>query len=156
MKIKNPKLLISLIAINQIAGFVGSIFTTNSIPTWYASLNKPPFNPPNWIFGPVWITLYTLMGISIYLIFTSKSKQKKSLIVLYFVHLAVNTTWSVVFFGLQDVLLALITISLLWGMIAILVFKFYKINENAAYLLIPYLTWVSFATILNYNIWLLN
>ncbi len=107
MKIKKPLLLISSILLSQLAGFVGAIATTPAIPGWYAFLIKPSFNPPSWIFGPVWTTLYTLMGISLYIIW-SKGYHKKNIkfaVNLFFLHLAINSIWSVTFFGLKNLAL---------------------------------------------------
>lgn len=156
-KIKNIPLLIGLILLCEGAGIIGSLFTFSSIPTWYASLNKPIFSPPNWIFGPVWTTLYALMGISLYLVISDKRKviRKKALIV-FGIQLLLNTTWSIVFFGLRDPLLALVNIILLWTAILFTIKYFYKINKFAGNLLIPYILWVSFAALLNLAIVLLN
>ena len=158
MKIKNPKLLIFSIGISQLAGIIGSVFTTSEIANWYVFLNKPFFNPPNWLFGPVWIILYTLMGISLYLVWVKGYKEEniKRTVNIFLVHLAVNSLWSIVFFGLHDLGLALVIIFTLWLMILYLIKLFWNIEKIAAYLLIPYLLWVSFASILNYSIWMLN
>ncbi|MFC1710057.1 TspO/MBR family protein [Patescibacteria group bacterium] len=158
MKIKNPKLLIFSIGISQLAGIIGSVFTTSEIDNWYVFLNKPSFNPPNWIFGPVWIILYTLMGISLYLVWLKGYKEEniKRAVNFFLIHLAVNSLWSIVFFGLHDLRLALVIIFTLWLMILYLIKLFLNINKIAAYLLIPYLLWVSFASLLNYSIWILN
>jgi len=146
-----------VIVIAQIAGFLGSIFTTSSINSWYNTLNKPSWNPPNWIFAPVWTTLFTFMGIASYLIWQNKKNPfSKKALDLYSIHLILNILWSVFFFGLKNPLLALVEIVFLWLIILILIFKFYKINKTAAYLMIPYLAWVSFATILNASIVFLN
>ncbi len=157
-KVKNIPTIISFILLCQLAGVLGSFFTLDSILTWYATLNKPSFNPPNWIFGPVWTTLYTMMGISLYLIGQKglKNKKVKFAFWLFLVHLAVNTLWSIIFFGLQNLSLALVVIIILWILIIWTIYLFYKLNTIAAYLLIPYAFWVSFATILNYFILKLN
>lgn len=159
MKKINWKLLFFSIVISQSAGFIGSFFTANSVRTWYLTLEKPFFNPPSWVFAPVWTTLYTLMGIALYLVWqkTLTSKKGNAFAVWFFLaHLVVNALWSVIFFGAKDLLAALITILVLWGMIAYLIKLFYPVNKNAAYLLLPYLAWVSFATLLNAAILLLN
>lgn len=145
------KLFISLL-LPQLAGLVGSLFTISAIPTWYATLNKPSFSPPNWIFGPVWTTLYILMGISLYLVW---SKGKKG-VMLFKLHLILNALWSILFFGLRSPMLGLIAIIILWTMILALIKIFWKIDKTASILLWPYLAWVSFATILNLAILLLN
>lgn len=142
----------------QMAGIIGSLATTSAIPTWYATLIKPEFSPPNWLFGPVWITLYTMMGIAFYLIFAKglKKKKVKMASIVFLVHLALNTMWSLVFFGLKDIGLAFLIIFVLWLMIAWLIKLFFAIDKRASFLLIPYYAWVSFALILNFAIWQLN
>lgn len=145
------KLIISLL-LPQLAGLVGSLFTFSAIPTWYATLNKPSFSPPNWIFGPVWTILYILMGISLYLVW---SKGKRG-VALFKFHLVINSSWSIVFFGLRSPFLGLIVIVVLWITILALIRIFWKINKLASVLLWPYLAWVSFATVLNFAILILN
>ncbi|HOZ56042.1 MAG: TspO/MBR family protein [Parcubacteria group bacterium ADurb.Bin316] len=146
------------VAVCQLAGIVGSLFTAPAIPTWYAALKKPSFNPPSWLFGPVWITLYTMMGVSLYLIWQKRGEIKLAwpAIIFFLIHLAVNASWSIIFFGQKNIIGALILIVALWFMIVASIFLFYKINKTAAYLLVPYLLWVSFASILNYSLWRLN
>ena len=139
----------------NLAGFIGSVFTMPSIPTWYAALVKPAFNPPNWIFGPVWTLLYILMGIALYLVWQKRAGARAA-IWLFLVHLVINALWSVVFFGWHEILWAFVVIILLWLMIVALIWMFYKVNKTAAYLLVPYLLWVSFASLLNYALWSLN
>ncbi len=144
------KLIITVIGC-ELVGLVGTPFTVAAIPTWYQSLNKPFFSPPNWIFGPVWTALYLLMGISAYLVWIKKGALNYFLIQLF-----LNFLWSVLFFGLRSPLLGFIDIVTLWIFILITILQFYKISKPAAYLLIPYLLWVSFATLLNLSIILLN
>ena len=151
------KLLVAII-ICQLAGLLGSLFTTPAIDTWYAEINKPSFNPPNWLFGPVWIILFLLMGIALYLVW-QKGLDKpvnKLAFWLFIAHLFFNTLWSIVFFGQKNIGLALLDISFLWLFIIYLIFSFCNIDKRAAYLLVPYFLWVSFATLLNYSIWQLN
>lgn len=157
MKIEWTKLIFSIL-ICQSAGIVGSVFTFSAIPTWYSTLIKPSFGPPNYLFGPVWTILYMLMGISLYLIWQKglKKKEVKKAIVLFLVHLIFNTGWSIIFFGLKNIALALAEIIVLLVLIIAIIMKFYRIDKTAAYLLIPYLIWVSFATYLNYYLWILN
>ena len=151
MKKRNIRqLLLSIIAC-QVAGFVGSLFTVGALPVWYAGLVKPSFNPPGWIFGPVWTALYIVMGVSVYLV-----RQKKHAVRLFLIHLVFNAGWSVVFFGLRSILGGMVALVVLWGFIIFLIREFYRINRTAAYLLIPYLLWVSFAGVLNFSILLLN
>jgi benzodiazapine receptor len=158
MDFKKLKLFIFSILICQFAGVIGSIFTINSIPTWYLAIKKPLFNPPNWIFGPVWTTLFFMMGIALYLILTrgTKTKKAKSAIGVFGIQLALNTLWSIIFFGLKAPLYALVELSVLWVFILLSIIRFYKISKPAAYLLIPYIVWVSFAAVLNLSIVLLN
>lgn len=154
----NYKRLIISLALPQLAGIIGSLFTTPAISTWYATLQRPSFSPPNWLFGPVWITLYILMGISVYLIWqkVEKNKTARGALWLFWIHLFFNAIWSIIFFGLQNLGMAFINIIIIWLLIVALVIKFWKINCWASYLLIPYLLWVSFASVLNYFIWYLN
>lgn len=154
----NYKRLGFSLIITQLAGIVGSFFTSPAIPGWFATLEKPFFNPPNWLFGPVWFLLYAMMGVSIYLIWeeVGKNKYTKKAMTLFWIHLFFNATWSIIFFGMQNLLLALVNIVIIWVFIIVLIKEFYSINRVSSYLLIPYLLWVSFATLLNYSIWQLN
>jgi len=158
MNYRNIGKLIFSIIIAHSAGIVGSLFTMSAISTWYESLIKPAFNPPNWIFGPVWLLLYTLMGIALYFIWQKglNNKQVRFTFIFFITHLIFNALWSIVFFGLQNILLALIVILVLWTMILALILLSWKIDKRASYLLIPYLLWVSFATLLNFSILQLN
>ncbi|MFC1625546.1 TspO/MBR family protein [Patescibacteria group bacterium] len=151
-------LLFYSIFLCQLAGILGSVFTISSIPTWYAGLIKPSFNPPGWLFGPVWTILYTLMGISLFLIWKKgfNKKRVKDAIVIFAIQLGLNAIWSPIFFGLKNTLLALFVIVVLLFFLLRTIFSFYKINKTASYLLIPYLLWSSFATVLNFSIWFLN
>jgi len=145
--------LIIAILICQLAGVFGSLFTSPSIETWYAQLEKPFFTPPSWAFGPVWITLYTLMGISLYLVWDKKDKFAIS---IFGVQLVLNVLWSLLFFGLQNPFYGLVEIIALWFAILITIVKFYKIDKRAGIILIPYILWVSVAAALNYYILILN
>ena len=141
----------------QVAGFLGSLFTTPAIPTWYATLKKPFFNPPNWIFSPVWISLFILMGISLFLIWRNPGHPKfKTALIFFFVQLILNIFWSVAFFGLRLPLLGLIDIILLWIAILLTIQNSLKVSKMAGLLLLPYLLWVSFAALLNFSLWFLN
>ena len=150
--------LIIAILVCQLAGVVGSIFTAPSIATWYSKLQKPFFSPPNWVFAPVWITLFTLIGISLYLIWNKGLKDKlvKVSISVFAVQLILNVLWSFLFFGLQNPFYGLIEIIMLWIAILITILKFYKVDKRAGLLLLPYILWVSIATVLNYYIFVLN
>ncbi|MEK7112834.1 MAG: TspO/MBR family protein [Patescibacteria group bacterium] len=139
-----------------LVGVLGSIFTSPAIPTWYASLNKPFFNPPSWLFAPVWTILYLMMGYAAYLVSQSKSKLKATALKYFWLQLTANFFWSLIFFGLRHPTLAFLEIIILWVLIYKTKLEFLKISKLAGYLLIPYLLWVSFATLLNLSIVLLN
>ena len=150
---RSLKLTIS-IAIPLIVSIIGGLFTSSSVSTWYLELAKPSFNPPSWIFGPVWIVLYLLMGISLYLIWTKK--YNKAAFLAFGIQLGLNLLWSILFFGMKSPLYAFIEIILLWISIFITIIYFHRINKVSAYLLLPYILWVSFAAILNLAILILN
>ena len=150
------KLLASII-ICQLAGIIGAVFTTPSISGWYAGLNKPFFNPPNWLFGPVWTLLYLLMGIALYVIWNQKDGvETKTALIFFAVQLGLNTLWSIIFFGMRLPSVAFIEILILLLFIILTIVKFFPISKASAYLLIPYLLWVSFASLLNFYIIKLN
>jgi translocator protein len=157
VKINYFKLVFSIV-ICQLAGFIGSFFTVSSVSTWYLTLNKPFFNPPGWLFGPVWIILYFLMGISLYIVWNKGIKSSKSKIALsvFGLQLILNSLWSILFFGLKSPLLAFVEIIILWIAILSTLIYFHRISKIASYLLIPYILWVSFAAILNFSIYYLN
>lgn len=150
--------VITSIVICLLAGFIGSIFTSPSIPTWFASLKKPVISPPNWIFGPVWTTLYILMGIAAYLVWDKGTKKKpiRTALYVFAVQLILNTVWSILFFGLHSPALAFIEIVILWTAIMLTIVYFFRVSKPASYLLIPYICWVSFAAVLNLMIWIMN
>lgn len=149
--------LVTSIIICQLAGIIGAVFTTSSISGWYAGLNKPFFNPPNWLFGPVWTLLYLLMGISLYLIWNQKNGAGiKTALIFFAIQLGLNTLWSIIFFGMHLPLVAFLEILILLLFIALTITKFFPISKISAYLLIPYLLWVSFASLLNFYIVKLN
>ncbi|MDY9924788.1 TspO/MBR family protein [Methanosarcina sp.] len=156
-KVNLSRLLVSVI-ICQLAGVIGSIFTSSSLESWYILLEKPAFNPPSWIFFPVWTTLYTLMGISLYLVWEKGLQQRevKVGIFLFGLQLGLNILWSLLFFGLKAPYYAFLEILVLWFAILLTSIKFWKVSKKASMLLIPYILWVSFAALLNYQIWVLN
>ncbi len=158
MSKKNIFKLALCLAVCQAAGAFGSIFTAPAITAWYAGLIKPPFSPPNWIFAPAWIVLYFLMGASLYLIVSAPAghPQRRAGLIIFVVQLILNAAWSIIFFGLRSPFYAFIEIILLWISIMITMIVFSRIRKSAAYLLSPYLFWVSFAAILNFSIWWLN
>jgi tryptophan-rich sensory protein len=174
------KLLISII-ICELAGFVGSVFTMPEINGWYKNLNKPSFNPPSWIFGPVWTIIFILMGISLYIVWSKKweiknktksdkikawnslsqkffsgSWQKANIILIFVTQLTLNVLWSIIFFGAHSPGVAFFEILMLWVAIIFTIINFYRVSKNAALLLIPYILWVSFAGFLNLFIWIIN
>jgi translocator protein len=150
------KLILSLI-LTLGTGAVAGIFTGQSVSGWYATLNQPSFNPPNWVFGPVWSTLYFLMGISLYLVWKQKpSAERNHAILIFIVQLVLNFLWSFLFFYFHMIGAALIDIILLWVTILTMIVLFFKIRPVAAYLNIPYLLWVSFASVLNTSYFFLN
>lgn len=156
MRINYLKLVISLI-LCQLAGIIGSIFTTPSIPGWYATLEKPAFTPPNWIFAPVWTFLFFLMGITLYLIWQAYPKKvAKSALLFFGLQLGLNVLWSVIFFGLRSPFIAFIEIVILWMAILLTMIKTIEVSKVGGYLLVPYILWVNFAAVLNFFLWRLN
>lgn len=142
----------------ELVGNASTPFILAAIPTWYQTLNKPPFSPPNWIFGPTWTILYFLMGVATFLVWEKGLKEKGVKVALYYfsAQLFLNFLWSILFFGLHSAILGLIDIAALWVLIALTIMKFFPVSKTASYLLIPYILWVSFATILNFAIVVLN
>ncbi len=151
------KLIIS-IAIPLAVGAIAGAFTASSVDGWFTTINKPSFNPPNWIFAPVWTTLYIMMGIAFFLVWKSNEsvEEKRPAIVFYFAQLLLNFLWSFIFFYAQEPGWAVVDIIALWLMILVTIIYFARISKVAAWLLVPYICWVSFATVLNFAIWKLN
>ena len=140
-----------------LAGAIGSAFTYSAIPVWYAGLLKPSFNPPNYLFGPVWSLLYLLMGYSFYLVLKSDSSEdKKNAVRVFVIQLVLNSLWSIGFFGLRSPILGVFVIIPLWMFIFVMITRFYRINKIAGLINIPYFLWVSFASLLNISIFILN
>ncbi|MBI5135475.1 tryptophan-rich sensory protein [Candidatus Uhrbacteria bacterium] len=165
MKISTTSKLIISIGVSELAGIIGSVFTTPSITGWYAALMKPALNPPAWVFGPVWITLYALIGGAFFFVWNQHTNKleyigmlrwRKISITVFFVQLILNSLWSIIFFGLRSPGGALIEIVFLWVAILATIIFFYNISKPAALLLVPYILWVSFAMYLNSAIWVLN
>jgi len=169
------------IIICEFAGVIGSIFTMPSIGNWYKDLEKPFFNPPNWIFAPVWTLLFLLMGTAFYLVwqekwviknsieilnniknyswikkFLDRISTKEGVILIFFVQLFLNILWSFIFFGLHRTGFAFLELLVLWVAILLTIISFYRISKKAAYMLYPYIFWVSFAGVLNFMLWFLN
>jgi translocator protein len=151
------KLFIS-VGITLLVGGLGGFFTSSAVKGWYALANKPSFNPPNWIFAPVWTLLYLLMGIALYLVWKSDTAQglKQMAIGLFAIQLVLNFFWSIIFFYAHQPGWAFVEIIVLWTMILLTILWFGKISPTAAWLLVPYISWVSFASVLNFSIWKLN
>ena len=140
------------------AALIGSIFTASSIPVWYENLLKPSFSPPNWLFGPVWTVLYLLMAVAGWLVWQQRGRNPTIALplALFGIQLVLNTLWSVLFFGLQAPGTALVEIIVLWAAILATLLSFRQVSKGAGWLLVPYLAWVSFAAVLNFEIWRLN
>jgi tryptophan-rich sensory protein len=149
-------MLVACILIPQLAGGIGSLATMSEIPTWYAGLQKPSFNPPNWIFGPVWGSLFLLMGISLYLVVKRGIARHRTAVGVFGLQLALNVLWSVLFFGMHRPDYSLVEIAALLAAIIWNAVLFYRITPWAGLLLVPYACWVSFASFLNFTIWRLN
>lgn len=158
MNTKNWLTLVGFITLSEAAGIIGSIFTAPSIRGWYDTLIRPDIAPPNWVFGPVWTTLFALMGIAAFLVWKRGLEHRNVKIALgiFAVQLVLNTLWSIIFFGLRSPGGALIEIVFLWFAILVTIVVFSKISRAAAWLLVPYIAWVSFAAYLNFSIWMLN
>ncbi len=156
MKSKNIILFFSIL-LPLLFGGVSGFLTAEAIPGWYVTLNQPSFNPPNWVFGPVWTTLYIVMGISLYkIVLSPPSKGKKTALIAFFFQLVLNFFWSLIFFRWHLIGFALMEIIVMWFSIAFMIYKFKKLNKFAAYINIPYLCWVSFASVLNASYYFLN
>lgn len=150
------KLIVS-VGIPLAVGAVAGMFTAKAVPEWFSSLNKPVFSPPDWLFGPVWTVLYLLMGISLFLIWREEPGNTRTLaIVIFIVQLFLNFVWSFLFFYFKMIGFALLEIIVLWLNILLMIFVFYRINPVSAYINIPYLLWVSFASVLNAAYFFLN
>jgi len=158
MKAKNIGTLALAIIIAQAAGIIGSLFTMSEIAGWYSGLIKPEFNPPAWVFGPVWTTLYALMGVAAWLVWRQRERgvDVRKALAVFGVQLVLNALWSIIFFNLHSIEGALIEIVLLWLAIVYTMILFYRISKPAMWLLVPYILWVSFASYLTYALWRLN
>ena len=146
---------ILFLSITFSASLIGGLATINFKEPWYSLLNKPVFNPPDWVFGPVWTSLYIMMTVSIWLYWHTKNKDIKT-VYIYSIHLIFNTTWSVVFFVFHNMVLALFILIILIAFIINLILRFKRVNMISVYLMIPYLLWCSFALILNTSLIILN
>jgi benzodiazapine receptor len=158
MKIRDVLIFILSVALCLVPGVVGSIFTTSAIPTWYAGLVKPAFNPPNWVFGPVWTALYLMMGIALFLVVRDGMREPRVKVAaaLFVAQLFLNGLWSYIFFGLRSPGWALVEILALWISILVTIVACFRVSRAAGWLLVPYILWVTFAAVLNGAIWRLN
>lgn len=157
MNLKSIFKLAVSISLPLLIGAIAGIFTSKAVPEWYASLNRPSFSPPNWVFGPVWTTLYVLMGISFYMIWkSSPGKDKNRAMTIYFIQLFFNFIWSFIFFYFKLIGWALADIIILWLLLAAMIVLFYRVKPAAAFMNIPYLLWVTFASVLNGAYFVLN
>lgn len=157
MSIASWPQLILFIIICEAVGIAGSFFTVKAIPTWYEKLRQPSFRPPNWLFGPVWTLLYALMGISAYLVYQNRQLPLAKVGLIFFlIQLALNAIWTPLFFGAKKLDWAFFEIAFMWVFIVLSVVYFFVIVPLAGWLMLPYIVWVSFASLLNYSIWQLN
>ena len=154
----NTLKLIIAVAIPLVVGGTSGFFTVTGVESWYQAINKPSWNPPNWVFGPVWTSLYILMGVALFLVWKAdtSAELKKIAVGLFAIQLLLNCCWSFIFFYLQQPGWAVVELAALWLFILLTIFAFAQVNKTAAWLLVPYISWVSFAGILNYTIWKLN
>lgn len=157
-KVRDLVALVVAVVVPLLIGGIGSIPTFSSIPTWYAQLNKPPWNPPDGLFGPVWTLLYILMGVAAWLVWRSgwQAPNVRSALILFAVQLVFNVLWSIIFFGLRSPGPALVEIVILWLLILATTVQFFRLNTIGGVLMLPYLLWVSFASVLNATVWSLN
>ena len=154
--LKNKFLSFTLfLTITFSASIIGRLTTFSSKEPWYSQLEKSKFNPPDWIFAPVWTTLYFMMTLAVWIFWHSKNRDTNT-IYIYFIHILLNTTWSIVFFAMHNIFLALINLMILVLLIIVLTLRFKRVNNVSAYLMIPYLLWSCYALTLNFNLYLLN
>ncbi len=157
-RLKDISKLVISIAVCEGAGLIGGLFTASAISTWYATLQKPSFTPPNWLFAPAWTTLYLLMAIAAFAVWRKGEVNQRIITALSFfcAQLALNMLWSFVFFGIKSPFAGVVVIVGLWVAILITIVKFSRVSKLAGILMLPYILWVSFAVALNISIWILN
>lgn len=154
-------LFVAVLAV-ELVGASGSVFTARGLAEWYGTLERPARAPPNWVFGPVWTTLFALVGVAVWLVWRAvgssppRGRRARTALGVFVVHFAFNLGWSAAFFGLQSIELGLGVVAVLWGLIVVTTYAFARVDRRAALLLVPYLLWVSFAAYLNYRFWVLN
>jgi translocator protein len=157
LSLKNVLALAGFLLATALAAGIGGIATAESVGSWYVTLNKPSWNPPGWVFGPAWTLLYLLMSVAAWRVWRVRDRPgARTTLALHGAQLVLNAGWSILFFGLRSPGLALIEIALLWSLLAVLQRAFWRLDRPAAWLWMPYLAWVSFATALNASIWWLN
>jgi translocator protein len=158
MKKREIYSLLAFLGITYMAAIIGNAGMMRGLDQWYRGLEKPGFNPPDYLFGPVWTLLYTTMGIAAFLVYEQgwNKQQVRRALTFYFIQLGLNALWPIAFFGLRSTVLGLINIVLLWVAIMVTIGWFYTVSKKAAYLMIPYILWVTFAMILNFSLWNLN
>lgn len=149
--------LIAAVVLCEVVGAAPAFVTSQELSTWYAGLARPALAPPNWVFGPVWTVLFALLGVAAYVVYRDATgPDRRSALGAFVAQYAFNVSWTLVFFGQHDIQGGLVVIGVLWVLIAYTAYAFYRIRPAAGYLLLPYLLWVSFATYLNYQFWVLN
>jgi len=149
--------LITAIVLCEVVGAAPAFVTSRQLSGWYTTLVRPALAPPNWVFGPVWTALFALLGIAVYLVYRDATGNlRRTALTAFVAQYALNVSWTLVFFGQQDIQGGLVVIAVLWAFIAFTAYAFYRVRAVAGSLLVPYLLWVSFATYLNYQFWVLN
>jgi tryptophan-rich sensory protein len=150
--------LVLAVLASEVIGGLGNLLSLDGVTTWYPTLTTPPFNPPGWVFGPVWVTLFALMGVAAWLVWRAGLDDRgvRVALALFGVQFALNVAWSGAFFGLRSPLAGLVVIAALWLAIVATIRAFDRVDRRAALLLVPYLLWVSFAAVLNFELWRLN
>jgi translocator protein len=151
-------LLVGCIVLCEGVGAIGGMVTRPSLAGWYAGLEKPPFNPPNWLFAPVWTAIFAAMGVALYLLLQApiSASARNTALLVFFAQLGLNLLWSVLFFGLRSPGLAMIEILALWGAVFACMWILFGISTTAGALFVPYVLWVSFAALLNFELWRRN
>lgn len=157
MNPRNIAVLAACVAVPLAVGLLSGLATASGVEDWYPGLRKPAFNPPNWVFGPMWTLLYVLMGISLYWIWTApRGRARARALIVFAIQLALNCAWSFLFFAFHKIGIALVEIALIWCAVLLMIFVFRQVHKPAALLQVPYLLWVTFATVLNAALWRLN
>lgn len=158
LKGKEIPLLALFVLACLLVGGISGFLTSGEVNNWYPNLNKPLWNPPNWLFGPVWTILYVLMGIAAFLVYREgfEKREVKFALGIFSIQLALNFFWSIIFFSYKNLFASFVEIIILWVAILATIISFYPISRSAAFIMLPYLLWVTFATLLNYSLWILN